>query len=161
MMFRNHLIRAFIAILLLLTTRAARAAVSEEADIWVGTYRAKDVSNNSAVVKKFTLSKGKNGKYFAKIELSHLLSDESRKLITLVGEGEFFGPADDKNAGERLFVFFRQKNAGSFLEIYPGQKSSPNNHKGFLSLHYLYFERSQWNSYVRSELIRTSATGRR
>jgi hypothetical protein len=40
------------------------------------------------------------------------------------------------------------------VEIYAGQKSSPNNLKGYASLHYRYFENSSSHSYVTDQLIR-------
>jgi hypothetical protein len=129
-------------------------AASAEADPYIATYKAKDPTNYFSVIKKIVLSKGKDHRYHVRMEISHYLDEDRGKAIALDGYADVYLPADDKTDSDRFFVYFPKAKYPTFLEVYPGQKSSPNNLMGYTSLHYRYFENSSSHQYVSDELIR-------
>jgi hypothetical protein len=130
------------------------AAATAATDPYIATYEAKDPNNYFSIIKKLVLSNGKGHRYNARMEISHYLDEENGKSIALEGYADVYLPADDKTDSDRFFVYFPKAKYPTFLEIYPGQKSSPNNLKGYKSLHYRYFEKASGHHYVTDELIR-------
>lgn len=126
-------------------------------DPWIGTFIAKDNSNYFSIIKKLTFTKGTAHAYSVEMEISRFLNADDKKIGTITGYAEIFSPDDDKTAPERMFVYFPRTKFSPFLEIIPGRKSTPvRNAKGFVSLHYTYFEKAKWRSYVADELIRAA-----
>lgn len=123
-------------------------------DSYFATYKAKDPNKYFSIIKKLVLSQGKGHRYQARMEISHYLEEDRGKSTVLEGYADVYLPADDKSDSDRFFVYFPKAKYHTFLEIYPGQKSSPNNLKGYSSLHYKYFENSSDYRYVSDELIR-------
>lgn len=132
----------------------APTAASAATDPYIATYKAKDPTNYFSVIKKLVLTEGKGHRYQARMEISHYIDEDRGKAIALEGYADVYLPADDKMDSDRFFVYFPKAKYPTFLEIYPGQKSSPNNLKGYASLHYRYFENSSDRRYVSDELIR-------
>jgi hypothetical protein len=133
--------------------------VQSNNDPWVGTFIAKETSNYFSIVRKLTFSKARDHDYSVEMEISRFLSGDDKRGAKIKGYAEIYQPTDDKTASARMFVHFPGTKFRPFLEIYPGQKSSPvRNAKGYFSLHYAYFENSEWRSYVADELIRATKT---
>lgn len=147
--------RTYLVAVLISCAAFPSAAIANQ-DQLEGAYIAKNPSNQFAVIKRLVLRKAKEHNYDVEMEIRGFLCEDKKRACVLQGYADVYSPCDDKLAADRIFIHFPKASHSPFLEIYPGQKSSPNNRRGYLTLLYTYFEKDTWHSYVSDELIRSS-----
>jgi len=137
---------------------AGNADANASQDPWVGIYKAKPATDsddglNKSPIRKLVLSSRGGNNYNAIVEVSSLNS-RGKSVIKLKGVATLFFPSNSKVGADRLLVFFPAVKNKSFLEVYPGLKSSPVRNRSYLSLSYTYFESVNLPEYASAEVVR-------
>lgn len=143
-----YLLSALVAIVLV------PAPVTADSDPYLGTFVQKD-NGRLNVVRKLVFLPGEKHAYDVELHISRFIHDGSKTGTVMRGYAEVYRPSDDKTYSMRIFAHFPEARFTPFLEIYPGQRSSPvRNSKGYMSVRYSYFENAPSHRFVSGELFR-------